>query len=92
MKDLPFVNEMETDYNRLSPKYIFFAILEHEGKSDEDIQRIMGRRRRLLRRWLRRRREVIMICEKIIRLLQRSNAPFSVFYIRASFDVLYLYK
>ncbi len=42
MKDLPFVNEMETDYNRLSPKYIFFAILEHEGKSDEDIQRIMG--------------------------------------------------
>ena len=42
MKDLPFVNEMETDYNHLSPKYIFFAILEHEGKSDEDILRIMG--------------------------------------------------
>ena len=42
MKDLPFVNEMETEYNRLSPKYIFFAVLEHEGKSDEDIMRIMG--------------------------------------------------
>lgn len=42
MKDLPFVNEMETEYNRLSPKYIFFAVLEHEGKSDEDILRIMG--------------------------------------------------
>lgn len=42
MRDLPFVNEMETEYNRLSPKYIFFAVLEHEGKSEEDIQRIMG--------------------------------------------------
>ena len=42
MKDLPFVNEMETEYNHLSPKYIFFAVLEHEGKSDEDILRIMG--------------------------------------------------
>lgn len=42
LKDLPFVNEMETEYNRLSPKYIFFAVLEHEGKSDEDILRIMG--------------------------------------------------
>lgn len=42
MTDLPFVNEMETEYNRLSPKYIFFAVLEHEGKSDEDILRIMG--------------------------------------------------
>lgn len=42
LKDLPFVNEMETEYERLSPKYIFFAVLEHELKSDEDIQRIMG--------------------------------------------------
>lgn len=42
LKDLPFVNEMETDYSRLSPKYIFFAVLEHEGKTDDDIQRIMG--------------------------------------------------
>ena len=42
MQDLPFVNDMETEYDRLSPKYIFFAVLEHEGKTDEDIQRIMG--------------------------------------------------
>ena len=42
LKDLPFVNQMETNYERLSPKYIFFAVLEHEGKSDEDIQHIMG--------------------------------------------------
>ena len=42
LKDLPFVNEMETSYNRLSPKYIFFAILEHEGHDDEEIQHIMG--------------------------------------------------
>ena len=42
MKDLPFVNEMETEYDRLSPKYIFFSVLEHDGKTDEDIQRIMG--------------------------------------------------
>ncbi len=42
MQDLPFVNDMETEYDRLSPKYTFFAVLEHEGKTDEDIQRIMG--------------------------------------------------
>lgn len=42
MKDLPFVNEMETEYDHLSPKYIFFSVLEHDGKTDEDIQRIMG--------------------------------------------------
>lgn len=42
LKDLPFVNEMETSYNRLSPKYIFFAVLEHEGHDEEDIQHIMG--------------------------------------------------
>lgn len=42
LKDLPFVNEMETCYNRLSPKYIFFAVLEHEGHDEEGIQHIMG--------------------------------------------------
>ena len=42
LKDLPFVNELETDYERLSVKYMTFAILEHEGLSDADIQRIMG--------------------------------------------------
>ena len=39
---LPFVNEMETEYNHLSPKYIFFAVLEHEGHDEEGIQHIMG--------------------------------------------------
>jgi DNA-binding CsgD family transcriptional regulator len=33
---------METEYERLSPKYIFFAVLQHQQKSDDDIQRIMG--------------------------------------------------
>lgn len=42
LKDLPYVNELETDYNHLSAKYMFFAILEHEGKSDDDIMRILG--------------------------------------------------
>ena len=43
LKDLPFVNEMETEYNHLSPKYIFFAALEHDGKTAEDIQRTRSR-------------------------------------------------
>lgn len=40
--DLPFVSSMLTDYKGLSAKYIFFAIMEHEGKSDEEIKRVMG--------------------------------------------------
>lgn len=42
LRDLSFINEMETEYERLSPKYIFFTVLEHEGYSNEDIKRIMG--------------------------------------------------
>ena len=42
LKDLGFVNDLETDYDRLSPKYMFFAIMEHEGRTDEEIMRIMG--------------------------------------------------
>lgn len=42
LKDLAYVNDLQTDYDRLSPKYMFFAILEHEGRSDDDIMRIMG--------------------------------------------------
>ena len=42
LKDLAFVNDLETDYDRLSPKYMFFAIMEHEGRTDEEIMRIMG--------------------------------------------------
>lgn len=39
--DASFVARMETDYEHLSAKYIFFALLEHLGKSDEELQRIM---------------------------------------------------
>ena len=42
MIDMPFVNKMQTDYNNLSPKYIFFAIMEHEGRDDVEIMRVMG--------------------------------------------------
>ena len=42
LKDLPYVNELETEYNHLSAKYMFFAILEHEGRSDDEIMRILG--------------------------------------------------
>ena len=42
LKDLAYVNDLQTDYDRLSPKYMFFAILEHEGRTDEEIMRIMG--------------------------------------------------
>ena len=40
--DADFVAHMELDYKHLSPKYIFFTILEHLGKSDEELQRIMA--------------------------------------------------
>ena len=36
-----FVAHMETDYDHLSSKYIFFALMEHLGKSDEELQHIM---------------------------------------------------
>ena len=42
LKDLAYVNDLQTDYDRLSPKYMFFAIMEHEGRTDEEIMRIMG--------------------------------------------------
>lgn len=42
LKDLGYVNDLQTDYDRLSPKYMFFAILQHEGRTDEEIMRIMG--------------------------------------------------
>lgn len=40
--DLPFVMHLESDYDHLSPKNIFFAILCHQGEMDSDIQHIMG--------------------------------------------------
>ena len=39
--DPDFVMHMEQDYNHLSSKYVFFAILQHLGKSHEEIQHIM---------------------------------------------------
>lgn len=40
--DAAFVTHMETDYNHLSSKYIFFALMEHLGKTDEELQHIMA--------------------------------------------------
>lgn len=40
-QDAAFVAHMETDFNHLSSKYIFFAIMEHLGKNDVELQHIM---------------------------------------------------
>lgn len=40
-QDAAFVAHMETGYYHLSSKYIFFAIMEHLGKNDEELQHIM---------------------------------------------------
>lgn len=40
--DAAFVTHMETDYNHLSSKYMFFALMEHLGKTDEELQHIMA--------------------------------------------------
>ena len=40
--DAAFVTHMEQDYRRLSSKYIFFALMEHLGKTDEELQHIMA--------------------------------------------------
>ena len=40
--DISFINHLETDYDGLSPKYTFFALLEQQGKTDEQIMNIMG--------------------------------------------------
>ena len=41
-QDFDFVSHMESRYKHLSAKYVFFAILEHQGRTDADIQRIMA--------------------------------------------------
>ena len=33
---------MQRDYKHLSSKYIFFSLLEHLGKTDEELQHIMA--------------------------------------------------
>jgi tetratricopeptide (TPR) repeat protein len=42
LMDLPFIMHLESDYDHLSAKNIFFAILCHLGKTDSEIQHIMG--------------------------------------------------
>ena len=42
VKDLPFVNHLENDYDDLSPRYKFFEILYHMGKDDQDVERILA--------------------------------------------------
>lgn len=40
--DAAFITHMEQDYNHLSAKYILFAFMEHQGKTDEELQHIMA--------------------------------------------------
>jgi len=40
--DFPFVVQLDTDYDHLSPRYQLFEILYHMGKTDTDVERIMG--------------------------------------------------
>lgn len=40
--DASFVAHMEQGYRHLSAKYVFFALMEHIGRTDEDIQRVMA--------------------------------------------------
>lgn len=42
LQDYPFVSSLETDYKSLSPKYMFFEILYHMGKSEDEIRHILG--------------------------------------------------
>lgn len=40
--DLPFVQHIETEYDKLSSSNKFLMILMHKGKTDDEIQQIMG--------------------------------------------------
>lgn len=40
--DLPFISHLETDYERLTPRNILFAILSHMNKTDEEIGTILA--------------------------------------------------
>lgn len=42
LTDIEFVDMLETAYDELSPKYKFFLILEHIGKSEREIMAAMG--------------------------------------------------
>ena len=39
--DLPFVTQLQTEYDHLSPRYQFFLVMKNMGKSEEEIQDIM---------------------------------------------------
>ena len=38
---MEFVDKLETAYDEISPKYKFFLILEHIGKTDKEIMAAM---------------------------------------------------
>ena len=40
--DIEYVDVIENSYDGLSPKYMFCLILEHTGKTDQEIMQIMG--------------------------------------------------
>ena len=42
MIDYPFVHSLETDYEGLTPNHILFEILIKMGKTDAEIQKVMG--------------------------------------------------
>ena len=41
-QDAAFVTHIEQDYRHLSDKLVFFALMEHLGKSDEELQYLMA--------------------------------------------------
>lgn len=41
LTDVEFVDKLETSYDEISPKYKFFLILEHIGKTDKEIMAAM---------------------------------------------------
>ena len=42
INNMAFVNQLETDYDHLSPRYKFFLILYHMGYNDTEVKRILG--------------------------------------------------
>ncbi len=40
--DLPFITNLQTNYDHLSPRYQFFLVLKKMGKTDEEIQKILA--------------------------------------------------
>ena len=42
MKDMSFVTHLEEDYDKLTPKNMFFEIMLHLGKTNEEIEGIMA--------------------------------------------------